>query len=112
MAKGVSDKAGAALSLKSSPATGGERATVASTKNSGFFGRKPKVSSTDETSWKVNGKGAAFIVEEPPVQPASFTSLFRFTTKFELFLNFIGLICAIAAGAAQVCFLYLILIIY
>ncbi|KAH8104691.1 P-loop containing nucleoside triphosphate hydrolase protein [Cristinia sonorae] len=35
------------------------------------------------------------------ITPASFTSLFRFSTKFELFIDFIGLIAAFAAGAAQ-----------
>ncbi|KIL58420.1 hypothetical protein M378DRAFT_27545 [Amanita muscaria Koide BX008] len=33
--------------------------------------------------------------------PVSIPALFRFSTKFELFLDFVGLLCAIAAGAAQ-----------
>ncbi|GAA5897055.1 hypothetical protein JCM8208_006155 [Rhodotorula glutinis] len=33
--------------------------------------------------------------------PSSFRELFRYTTKFELAMNFVGLICAIAAGVAQ-----------
>ncbi|KAG8914035.1 GTPase-activating protein [Tulasnella sp. 408] len=35
------------------------------------------------------------------VTPASLSDLFRYSTKFELFLDSIGLICAAAAGAAQ-----------
>ncbi|GJN89308.1 hypothetical protein Rhopal_002288-T1 [Rhodotorula paludigena] len=37
-------------------------------------------------------------IKRPPV---SFVQLFRYTTKWELFLNGIGTICAIAAGVAQ-----------
>ncbi|GAA5842598.1 hypothetical protein JCM9279_003631 [Rhodotorula babjevae] len=33
--------------------------------------------------------------------PSKFSELFRYTTKFELAMNFIGIICAIAAGVAQ-----------
>lgn len=36
------------------------------------------------------------------VPPVGFTDLFRYATKFELAINFIGLICAAASGAAQV----------
>ncbi|KAJ4482117.1 P-loop containing nucleoside triphosphate hydrolase protein [Lentinula aciculospora] len=38
---------------------------------------------------------------EPELSPASFTEMFRFSTKKELILDFIGLIAAVAAGAAQ-----------
>ncbi|KAI0246190.1 ABC transporter type 1, transmembrane domain-containing protein [Lactifluus subvellereus] len=39
-------------------------------------------------------------LEKDP-KPVSFTSLFRFTTRTELTLNGIGLVAAVAAGAAQ-----------
>ncbi|KAF6757403.1 multidrug resistance protein 1 [Ephemerocybe angulata] len=39
--------------------------------------------------------------EEPEVPPVSFFQLFRFSTKFELFIDVIGLVAAAAAGAAQ-----------
>ncbi|KAJ6494248.1 multidrug resistance protein 1 [Mycena sanguinolenta] len=39
--------------------------------------------------------------EEPKVPPVSFFALFRFATRVELLLNFIGLIAAGAAGAAS-----------
>lgn len=39
--------------------------------------------------------------EKDDVQPASFVQLFRFSTKFELLLDAIGLVAAAAAGAAQ-----------
>ncbi|KAJ3756801.1 P-loop containing nucleoside triphosphate hydrolase protein [Lentinula raphanica] len=38
---------------------------------------------------------------EPELSPVGFTEMFRFSTKTELFLDFIGLIAAAAAGAAQ-----------
>ncbi|GJJ15592.1 hypothetical protein Clacol_009870 [Clathrus columnatus] len=37
----------------------------------------------------------------PQLPPVSFTSLFRFATKLEIFLDFLGLIAAACAGAAQ-----------
>ncbi|KAJ7270236.1 multidrug resistance protein 1 [Mycena rebaudengoi] len=37
--------------------------------------------------------------EEPKVPPVSFFQLFRFATRFELFLNFLGFVGASAAGA-------------
>ncbi|KDR82180.1 hypothetical protein GALMADRAFT_240715 [Galerina marginata CBS 339.88] len=44
-------------------------------------------SSTDTTSW------------QPP--PVSFSQLFRYSTKLEIFLDVIGIVAAIATGAAQ-----------
>ncbi|KAG9014674.1 GTPase-activating protein [Tulasnella sp. 427] len=35
------------------------------------------------------------------VAPVSLSGLFRYSTRFELFLDFIGLVCAAASGAAQ-----------
>lgn len=46
--------------------------------------------------------------DEPKVPPVSIATLFRFTTKFELLLNLVGLIAAAAAGAAQVCETFLV----
>jgi len=43
--------------------------------------------------------------EKPPeenIPPVSFTQLFRFSTRLEIFLDFIGIIAALGAGAAQV----------
>ncbi|KAG1822804.1 P-loop containing nucleoside triphosphate hydrolase protein [Suillus subaureus] len=44
------------------------------------------------------------VVDAKPVQtiqPVSFFSLFRFSTSFEITIDIIGVVCAIAAGAAQ-----------
>ncbi|KAG9035873.1 hypothetical protein FS837_001798, partial [Tulasnella sp. UAMH 9824] len=38
---------------------------------------------------------------ENKLPPVGFTELFRYSTKFELFLDFIGLVCAAASGASQ-----------
>ncbi|EKM51815.1 uncharacterized protein PHACADRAFT_262171 [Phanerochaete carnosa HHB-10118-sp] len=68
----------------------------------GIFSRKPKAAAT-QLDEKSDGRTA----DAPPpvvkkdIPPASFTSLFRFSTPFELFLDAIGLVCAAAAGAAQ-----------
>ena len=55
---------------------------------------------------KQNGGPKSTTVEEktpsndPP--PVSFFRLFRFATKSEIISNSVGVVCAIAAGAAQV----------
>jgi ATP-binding cassette subfamily B (MDR/TAP) protein 1 len=39
---------------------------------------------------------------KPEVPTISFTQLFRYSTKFELFLDAVGLVAAVGAGGAQV----------
>lgn len=56
-----------------------------------------KASNPDEKDGK-KGKKAA----EVTLPPVSFFALYRFHTKFELFLNLIGIFCAICSGSAQV----------
>jgi hypothetical protein len=72
----------------------------------GLFGSKPKAAEPEtyaeklaDKSLDVNPEGKA---KTDDIQPVSFFTMFRFATKFELFLNFIGLICAAATGAAMV----------
>ncbi|KAI0346005.1 P-loop containing nucleoside triphosphate hydrolase protein [Trametopsis cervina] len=61
--------------------------------------RKSKLDSPTDDAEATDEKPA---VEKPKeVPPASFASLFRFSTPFELFLDAIGLVCAAAGGAAQ-----------
>ncbi|KZO97231.1 P-loop containing nucleoside triphosphate hydrolase protein [Calocera viscosa TUFC12733] len=64
-----------------------------------FWQRKPAPSS-DLTPAELTALKA--IVDEP-LSAVAFSALFRFSTPFELFLNSLGLICAIGAGAAQPC---------
>lgn len=45
---------------------------------------------------------AADTLPPPTVPSVSFSKLFRYATRLELFLNFVGLLCAAAAGSAQV----------
>jgi ATP-binding cassette subfamily B (MDR/TAP) protein 1 len=94
----------------------------------GFFSRSKKASPPpeDEDEKKEIPVDTPHKVEE--ITPVSFSTLFRcatslilksflsssdadayvrYSTKFELFLDFIGLICAAAAGAAMVCLLLL-----
>jgi ATP-binding cassette, subfamily B (MDR/TAP), member 1 len=73
-------------------------------KKKGFFGRRPKPEPQGENEKQADvevtaedGKPKA-----DDVQPVSFTALFRFSTRTELILDFVGLVCAAAAGAAQV----------
>jgi hypothetical protein len=54
-------------------------------------GESPESTTVDEKTAASN---------DPPV---SFFRLFRFATKLEISLNCIGILCAIAAGSAQVC---------
>ena len=35
-------------------------------------------------------------------EPVAFSALFRFSTRTEIFLDVVGIICAVIAGAAQV----------
>jgi len=83
----------------SRPSTADDKRTIVEEKpKRGFFARKE--AKVDEEK---NLDVAAEVkdTKEPEVLPVSFTALFRFSTKFELFIDAIGLICAAAAGAAQ-----------
>ncbi|RDB18091.1 Leptomycin B resistance protein pmd1 [Hypsizygus marmoreus] len=80
----------------SRPSSTDEKATVVEEKpKKNFFGRSKPQTIQDEKQSEVPE------VTEAKVAPVSVLSLFRFSTKFELFIDFIGLVCAGAAGAAQ-----------
>ncbi|KAJ7761539.1 P-loop containing nucleoside triphosphate hydrolase protein [Mycena maculata] len=66
----------------------------------GFFSRKPKV---DKIEKDTDSETTDVEVEpvEPELSPVSFLELFRFSTTFEIILDIIGLVAAIAAGSAQ-----------
>ncbi|KAH8825379.1 multidrug resistance protein 1 [Flagelloscypha sp. PMI_526] len=68
----------------------------------GFFSRRKqdKASPKDAESEKSEIQVDAEPVEKE-VQPASIAQLFRFSTPFELFIDFIGLVAAAAAGSAM-----------
>ncbi|KAJ7207327.1 ste6-like protein [Mycena haematopus] len=68
-----------------------------------FFGPRQPVSAKtgSDTSSGADDKVEVKPKEEPKVPPVSFFALFRFATRGELLLNFIGLIAAGAAGAAS-----------
>ncbi|KAG8893903.1 hypothetical protein FRC00_009831, partial [Tulasnella sp. 408] len=58
----------------------------------------------DEESSEKGASGEDSNTEATPenkIPPVGFTTLFRYSTKFELFLDFIGLVCAAASGASQ-----------
>lgn len=63
----------------------------------GFFSRKQKVEKDSDSETTQVEQPAA-----PQTPPISILQLFRFSTKFELTLDAIGLVAAAAAGAAQV----------
>ncbi|TBU45834.1 P-loop containing nucleoside triphosphate hydrolase protein [Dichomitus squalens] len=70
----------------------------------GFFSRKPKNPDSPVSGEKHNQDAVVEGAGTTPVkqlQPASFLSLFRFSTKFELIIDVIGLVAAAAAGASQ-----------
>ncbi|KAH7103350.1 multidrug resistance protein 1 [Auriculariales sp. MPI-PUGE-AT-0066] len=97
--------------MSAASSTTNEKTTVAPPSNAegegkkkGLFARREKAKSTDEKiDPQSTGTEAALVVGKPvdSAPPVSFSSLFRFATKFELLLNAIGLVCAAAAGAAQ-----------
>ncbi|KAJ7366944.1 P-loop containing nucleoside triphosphate hydrolase protein [Mycena albidolilacea] len=62
----------------------------------GFFSRKQKVEKDSDSETTQVEQPAA-----PQTPPISILQLFRFSTKFELTLDAIGLVAAAAAGAAQ-----------
>ncbi|KZT57970.1 multidrug resistance protein 1 [Calocera cornea HHB12733] len=69
-----------------------------------FWQRAPKPSDPSDLTAPTPADIAALkaVVDEPQGAVA-FSSLFRFSTPYEHFLNFIGVLCAIGAGAAQPC---------
>ncbi|KAG8918174.1 GTPase-activating protein, partial [Tulasnella sp. 417] len=79
------------------------------TKKKGFFAAKKKDAAenekqhrdSDSSETHADATAPAAVPAEPTIVPVGFTELFRYSTKFELFLNAIGLVCAAASGAAQ-----------
>lgn len=62
-----------------------------------------KTKDTPDEKQGDDAASASTVVEVPPeYPPIPFTQLFRFSTRFDLFLNALGLLCAVGAGAAQV----------
>ncbi|TFK40835.1 P-loop containing nucleoside triphosphate hydrolase protein [Crucibulum laeve] len=84
----------------SRPNSTDEKATVvAEQPKRGLFARKKAENPAKDEK---NGDSTTEVAPiEPEIPPVSFTQLFRFSTKYELFIDFIGLIAAAAAGAAQ-----------
>ncbi|KAJ7175926.1 P-loop containing nucleoside triphosphate hydrolase protein [Mycena filopes] len=70
-------------------------------KKGGFFSRKPKVEKVESDADSDTTDVDPVTPVEPPTPPISFTQLFRFSTRFELFIDAIGLVAAAASGAAQ-----------
>ncbi|KAF8158097.1 P-loop containing nucleoside triphosphate hydrolase protein [Crassisporium funariophilum] len=90
----------------SRPSSENEKATVVDeVKPKGFFARRKAAKAAKASDENLNEKNGDVTTEVKPVvpevPPISFTQLFRFSTKFELFIDFIGLIAAAGAGAAQ-----------
>ncbi|KAJ7501193.1 P-loop containing nucleoside triphosphate hydrolase protein [Mycena galericulata] len=87
----------------SKPATVVEPPKLASSSVKGrgkflLFGARQEVKADDSQS-SVDEKVGEKSKEEPKVPPVSFFALFRFATRGELLLNFIGLVAAAASGA-------------
>ncbi|KIM85661.1 hypothetical protein PILCRDRAFT_776681 [Piloderma croceum F 1598] len=60
-----------------------------------------KLASVEERDGLNEVQSAGSTPAEENIMPVSFTAMFRFSTPMELFLDFIGLIAATVAGAAQ-----------
>ncbi|KAF5382598.1 hypothetical protein D9615_002908 [Tricholomella constricta] len=76
----------------SRPSSTDEKGTIVEEKPKGFFARR-RAAKTVEKRLDVSPEP-----KEPQLSPVSFTSLFRFSTKFELFIDFIGLIYFVQFG--------------
>ncbi|KAF8149154.1 P-loop containing nucleoside triphosphate hydrolase protein [Crassisporium funariophilum] len=92
----------------SRPSTGtDEKKTVIvdEVQSKGFFARRKAAKATKADAEKDEEKGGDTTTEIKPVvpeiPPISFFQLFRFSTKFEIFIDCIGLVAAATAGAAQ-----------
>ncbi|KAF8957257.1 multidrug resistance protein 1 [Flammula alnicola] len=88
--------------VDSRPSSTDEKATVVDEpKSKGFFSRK-KAAAKDVKDENNEGDVSTEVKPvEREIPAISFTELFRYSTRFELFLDFIGLVAAAAAGAAQ-----------
>ncbi|KAF8991424.1 P-loop containing nucleoside triphosphate hydrolase protein [Cyathus striatus] len=79
-----------------------EKVTVVQERRkSSFFSRKKDVSKPGVEENEKGGDAAVVTPAEPDVPPISLLQLFRFSTKFEIMIDIIGLFAAAAAGAAQ-----------
>lgn len=72
-----------------------------------MFRRKPSapVEAVEGNEQETKSPKSTTVEEKAPSNdppPVSFFHLFRFATKGELLLNCVGIVCAIAAGSAQV----------
>ncbi|KAK0464466.1 P-loop containing nucleoside triphosphate hydrolase protein [Desarmillaria tabescens] len=84
----------------SRPSTANEKLTITGpdSKKAGWFTRQKPTKSVDTDE---KGSEVAVVPPEPEAPPISFTELFRFSTKFELFIDAIALVAAAAAGAGS-----------
>ncbi|KJA18017.1 hypothetical protein HYPSUDRAFT_169806 [Hypholoma sublateritium FD-334 SS-4] len=69
-------------------------------KSKGFFSRN-KTAADDEKGSIDDGNVVEIKDVSKDIPPISFTQLFRYSTRFEIFLDFIGLAAACASGSAQ-----------
>ncbi|KAK0503945.1 hypothetical protein EDD18DRAFT_1099224 [Armillaria luteobubalina] len=88
----------------SRPSTANENLTITGpdSKKTGWFSRSKPSKSFDTDEKDEKSSEVAVVPPEPEVPPVSFTELFRFSTRYELFIDGLALIAAAAAGAAQV----------
>ncbi|KAF8957254.1 P-loop containing nucleoside triphosphate hydrolase protein [Flammula alnicola] len=88
--------------VDSRPSSTDEKATVvAEPKSKGFFSRKKAPQDVKDEKNEEGDVSTEVTPVEREIPAISFTELFRYSTRFELSLDFIGLIAAAAAGAAQ-----------
>lgn len=64
--------------------------------------KRDALASTEEVTAKETSPLPVDPLTGLPIKPVGFFELFRYSTKWELFFDGIGLVCAAASGAAQV----------
>jgi ATP-binding cassette subfamily B (MDR/TAP) protein 1 len=92
--------------VDSRPSSTDEKDTVVDDlKPQGFFARRKAAKANDAHDEKKHDDESEEFSEAKPavreVPPISFLQLFRYSTKFEIFIDLIGLMAAVTAGAAQ-----------
>ncbi|KAF8335497.1 P-loop containing nucleoside triphosphate hydrolase protein [Cantharellus anzutake] len=86
--------------IRSIPTTSSVTPPLSSPPNNNKDGRGLPAADADHVEVPVDlkdGEGE----KNKEIEPVSFSALFRFSTRLELFLDFIGIVCAVAAGGAQ-----------
>ncbi|KAF9267350.1 P-loop containing nucleoside triphosphate hydrolase protein [Marasmius fiardii PR-910] len=89
------------MTVSSRPSTAGEKATIVNNTKRDSSSEKESAEDLKKATVVDAAKTEKEKQKEKELTPVSFTQLFRYSTKFELLLDAIGLVAAAGGGAAQ-----------